>query len=143
MIEEYQLEMITRLLGALIFGFAIGYFRRGGPAGIRTFTLICLGAALFTITALNSIFTEDIDPSRIISGIVTGIGFIGAGVIWKHDGKLDGLTTAATIWMTAAIGINIGLGEWAIAIITTVLTIIILVLKPVTEKLPKLKKKKD
>ena len=111
-------EALIRLAVAAAIGLLIGFTRRRKAAGIRTFALICLGCAIFTIVSIRDDFTEGAaDPSRIISQIVTGIGFLGLGVIWrssKAGGRPVGLTTAATVWTTAAIGVLIGLGSWFI-----------------------------
>ena len=142
MIESnYEIMVFFKIIGSIIVGFAIGFFRRNRPAGIRTFTLICLGATLFTITSISSLL-GDADPSRVIASIVTGIGFLGVGVIWKANDKLIGMTTAATIWVSAAIGIQIGLGEWFIAIMGTLAIVLVLLSKNLTKKLPTTRGKK-
>ena len=110
-------NIIEKLLLAILIGGLIGAEReyRSKSAGFRTLTLICLGSALFTI------FSESIgagaNPDRIASNIATGIGFVGAGVIFKGDFGVNGITTAAMIWVTAALGMGIGAGyEWVSAI---------------------------
>ena len=106
-------DIIEKLLLSIVVGGAIGAEReyRSKSAGFRTLTLICLGSSLFTI------FSEYIgagnNPDRIASNIATGIGFVGAGVIFKGDFGVNGITTAAMIWVTAALGMGIGAGyEW-------------------------------
>ncbi len=126
-------EEIIRVMVSALIGLAVGYTRRDRPAGMRTFALICLGSTVFTLVGLSSVVSGG-DPTRIVSQIVTGIGFLGAGIIWKGQSKVAGLTTAAAAWITAAIGIQVGLGLWSEAIVTTVITIIILLSKHVTEK---------
>jgi len=108
-------EMIIRFIVAIVIGLLIGISRRHKPAGIRTFTLLCFGSAIFTIISIGGPFTDSTayDPTRIIAQIVAGIGFLGLGVIWKEGfGKPSGLTTAAAIWVTAGLGILVGLGMW-------------------------------
>ena len=123
-------EMVVRLLLAVVIGSLIGYQREraGKPAGLRTNALICLGSALFTI--LSATAFSGADPSRVAAGIVTGIGFLGAGAILlrRRDGIIAGLTTAATIWTVAGIGMAVGVGMYLLAIITGVLVLIILYL---------------
>jgi putative Mg2+ transporter-C (MgtC) family protein len=108
-------EMLIRLLIAVAIGGAIGVEREylSKSAGFRTMILICTGSCLFT---MFSIFITKDSPDRIASNIVTGIGFLGAGVIFKDDNRVKGLTTAATIWITAAIGMGVGGGYYTIAV---------------------------
>ncbi len=122
------LEMSLRLVMAAALGAAIGWQRERAqrPAGLRTNALISLGAALFTVI---DIFGFADDQAKIAAGIVTGIGFLGAGAIMHKDGGIvSGLTTAASIWTVAGIGLAVGAGELILALVTTVLTIIILIL---------------
>ena len=117
-------SFIRLLLGALI-GMAIGFTRRHHPAGIRTFALICLGSTIFTLISIDE--TLGGDKTRIIGQIVTGIGFLGLGVIWKNGlSKPAGLTTAAAIWVTASVGVLIGLAFWAEAFFGALFTMLIL-----------------
>ncbi len=98
-----------------------------GTAGLRTHMLVALGAVLLTLISIYGFQQfSNADPGRIISYIVMGIGFLGAGTIIAHQGKVYGLTTAASIWLVAAIGIAVGLGLYIIAIITTVFALIVL-----------------
>lgn len=123
------IEEILRLLLAAVLGAVIGYQREraGKEAGLRTDILICSGSALFTIVSINGF--PGADPSRIAAGVVTGIGFIGAGVILhRSGGAVVGLTTAATIWMVAGIGLAVGVGLYLVAVIATVLALIALLL---------------
>lgn len=127
--------MITRLLVATLLGALVGFERErsGKVAGLRTHALVSLGAALLTVTSVELFFTF---PSvngvpgfdyRIISNIVVGIGFIGAGTILRRDdNKIEGTTTAASLWVVAAIGIASGFGFYQQAIVTTVITYIVL-----------------
>ena len=118
-----DLEAVLRIIIAVLVGLLIGFSRRHKPAGLRTFALFCLGCTVFTIVSI-SFDPRYTDPSRVIAQIVTGIGFLGLGVIWHQGlGKPSGLTTAAAIWVTAAIGILVGLGMWPEAIVGTALTL--------------------
>jgi putative Mg2+ transporter-C (MgtC) family protein len=120
-----MVSLVTRLLTAMILGALIGAQRErsGKPAGLRTHMLVAMGGALFVLAPLEARMELD-GVSRVIQGIVTGIGFIGAGAILKLQDKreIEGLTTAAGIWMTAAVGIAAGLGHLGLALVSTVLT---------------------
>ena len=125
-----ELEMALRLLLAAALGAIIGYQREraGKPAGLRTHMLISIGSALFTVASVSG-FTGTVDPTRIAAGIVTGIGFLGAGAILHREGGIvAGLTTAATIWVSAAIGLAAGAGLYVISAVTTALVMIVLLL---------------
>jgi putative Mg2+ transporter-C (MgtC) family protein len=123
-----EIEMILRLLLATALGATIGYQRERAnkPAGLRTHTLICVGAALFTLASIYGF--GEADPARIAAGIVAGIGFLGAGAIIRTREHLVGLTTAATIWSVAAIGLAAGAGLYILSAITTAVVLIILLL---------------
>lgn len=122
-------RVMVRLLVAALLGALIGYDRevRNRSAGLRTHMLVALGAAIFIITSTQSGMEID-DLSRVMQGIIAGIGFLGAGAILKleHDEKIQGLTTAASIWMTAAIGIAAGLGREMTATLSAVITLFVL-----------------
>ncbi|UCG09902.1 MAG: MgtC/SapB family protein [Dehalococcoidia bacterium] len=125
-----ELEMVLRLLLATALGAIIGYQREraGKVAGLRTIVLICVGAALFTLTSIYA-FGAEADPSRVAAGIVAGIGFLGAGaIIRRGEGVVAGLTTAATIWAAAGIGMAAGAGFYLIAAVATAIILIILLL---------------
>jgi putative Mg2+ transporter-C (MgtC) family protein len=125
-----ELEMVLRLLLAAALGAIIGYQREraGKPAGLRTHILICVGAALFTVASLYG-FGGQADPARVAAGIVAGIGFLGAGAIIRREGGIvEGLTTAATIWAVAAIGLAAGAGLYIVSVVTTAVVSIILLL---------------
>jgi len=127
---ETEILMALRLLLAALLGAIIGYQRERAnkPAGLRTHTLICVGAALFTIASIYG-FGVGADPSRLAAGIVAGIGFLGAGAIFHREaGIVQGLTTAATIWSVAAIGLAAGAGMYIISAVTTAVVLIILLL---------------
>ena len=118
-------EQIIRLVLALALGFAIGFERkmRFKEAGPRTHTIVCIGSCLFTLLSIYAFPSSD--PARIAAQIVPGIGFIGAGMIFYHKETVHGLTTAAGMWATAAIGMAMGAGWYFISIIATVLIILI------------------
>ncbi len=114
---------------ACICGGIIGYEREKAdrPAGLRTHTLVCLGSTVFTLISYYG-FAGGFDPSRLATGIVTGIGFIGAGVIFRQGIFVRGVTTAASIWVVASIGIAIGTKLYYLAFLTTILGFLILTL---------------
>jgi len=122
-----QVDMVLRLLIATVLGGLIGYERELAekPAGLRTNLLVCLGAALFTVAGIYG-FGSQGDPSRVAAGIVAGIGFLGAGTILRGDGAVHGITTAATIWAVAAIGLAVGAGLYLVAVVTTGIMLIAL-----------------
>ena len=125
-----ELEMVLRLLLATALGAAIGFQREwaGKPAGLRTHILICTGAALFTIASLYG-FGGGANSARVAAGIVTGIGFLGAGaIIHREEGLIGGLTTAATIWAVAGIGLATGAGLYLVAAVTTAIVLVVLFL---------------
>ncbi len=126
--------IVTRLIFALLIGVVIGAEREyhNKSAGLRTLTLICLGSTLFTLV---SILLSNGTTDRIASNIVTGIGFIGAGVIFKSDKGVNGITTAASIWITAALGMAIGAGLYVIAAIGCIIVFMILSVFTWVEKL--------
>ncbi len=124
------MEEVSALILATLFGGVVGYERMKvhKPAGLRTHMLVSLGSCLFMIISTKFFG----DPARIASGVVSGIGFIGAGTIIaerREATKIVGITTAASLWVTAAIGMSVGMGEYEIAAITTFLTFLILQLK--------------
>jgi len=135
-----------RLALAILLGGAIGLEResRGRPAGLRTHILVCLGATIIMIAstqmailsqALPQASRIQVDPGRIAAGIVTGIGFLGAGAIIRIGDLVRGLTTAGCIWFVAALGITIGQGLYALAIVSTVLALTVLLVLTQVEKL--------
>lgn len=123
--DQQTLTILARLLVAAILSGFIGVERqlKKEPAGFRTHMLVCLGSALFTVI---SIFGFPSDPARLAANIITGIGFLGAGAIFATGGHVKGLTTAASLWATAAIGVAAGMGMYTIAVISTLLILIIL-----------------
>jgi putative Mg2+ transporter-C (MgtC) family protein len=125
------LDDLVPMLVSMVCGTVLGWERQTDrkPAGLRTHTLVCLGATLFVLTARHAVGilgSHSFDPSRIIHGVATGIGFLGAGTILRHEGTVVGITTAATIWVVAAIGVGVGLGAYALAGIATVLALVVL-----------------
>jgi putative Mg2+ transporter-C (MgtC) family protein len=129
-----RVDLVWRLLLAAGLGAAIGLEREyhQKPAGLRTNILIAVGSALFTILSLE--MTKGVaDTSRVAGQIVTGIGFLGGGAIMRNRNTVHGMTTAATIWVNAAIGIAAGTGQYAIATFTAALTLVVLAVLPPIE----------
>lgn len=124
-----------RLALAAAFGGAIGLEReyRQKPAGLRTNMLIALGAALFSILSVE-LGASAGSPDRIAAQVVTGIGFLGAGAILRSGDHIHGLTTAATIWVNAAIGMAAGVGSYTVAAVAAAITLVVLVLLPWMEE---------
>jgi len=143
-------QIIFQLFLAVFLGSLIGLERRykGKEAGLRTYALVCLGTCLFTVISFELMRLTGLSPSvnfdssRIIQAVATGIGFIGAGVIFRQSSGIVGLTTAAGFWATAAIGVAVGAGLYLLAASGTFLVIFVLIcLGPLEEKL--LKKEDD
>jgi putative Mg2+ transporter-C (MgtC) family protein len=130
LMHELRLDLLLKLALAVVLGGAIGLEREisGKPAGLRTNILICVGAALLTdvSVAMTTIPERVGDPSRLAAQIVSGIGFIGAGTIMQARGTVTGLTSAATIWVVAAIGITVGAGLYYEAVSAGALVAIVL-----------------
>ena len=124
---------VARLILAVLAGGLIGLEReyRDKAAGFRTLIFICVGAALFTI--LSSKLALDKDPTRIAANIVSGVGFLGAGVILREGGRVVGLTTAAAIWLTAAVGMALGGGSYALAGVALGVALVVLWILPLVE----------
>jgi putative Mg2+ transporter-C (MgtC) family protein len=128
-------EFFLKLLLASFFGAAIGFQRevKDRPAGLRTHTLVALASCVFTVASLEAF--QGGDPSRIASNVAVGIGFIGAGTIIKQGNLIIGLTTAASLWTVAAIGVLTGAGKYLMAAITAFMALMVLiVLKEVEER---------
>lgn len=123
------IHVLVRLAAATLLGAAIGIQREraGKPAGLRTHILVTLGTAVFVLACAGVGMSSD-GLSRVIQGVITGIGFIGAGSILKLNEQRDvrGLTTAAGVWMTAAVGVAVGIGSLGVALLSTVFTIFVL-----------------
>jgi putative Mg2+ transporter-C (MgtC) family protein len=122
-----EIEIAIRIIAALFLGGIIGLEREldGEAAGIRTHILVAIGAAAFTIISV----TLSNDPARIAAGIVTGIGFLGAGTIFRAKDNVRGLTTAAALWCAAAIGLACGMAYYFLAAIVTAAVFFVLILK--------------
>ncbi len=140
MFESQMLVAFFRILLAAALGMAIGAEQehRRRSAGLRTYTLVSLGAALFTVISIygfNEVQASSYDPGRIASQIVVGIGFIGAGMIILRENKIEGLTTAASIWATAGVGMAVGFGLYYIAAFAAfVILAVILFLSAIKKK---------
>ncbi len=119
---------IVKVLISMLCGGLIGLERARDrkPAGIRTLMLVAMGSALFMIVSLSLGTDSRVDPSRIAAQVVTGIGFLGAGAIIRERGSVVGMTTAASIWVTAAIGLTIGAGFFIEGIFITIVTYLVL-----------------
>jgi putative Mg2+ transporter-C (MgtC) family protein len=132
--------ILIRVIAATLLGALLGFQREraGKPAGLRTHILVSLGTAVVVLACSSSGMNMD-GQSRVIQGIVTGIGFIGAGSILKVSEERDirGLTTAAGLWLTAAVGVACGLGTIGIAVIAAILALMILALENVAARLRK------
>jgi putative Mg2+ transporter-C (MgtC) family protein len=132
--ELDEREMVFRLVAALALGAIVGIDRevRNRPAGLRTHALASLGAALFTMASIEMAVEArnsghgPVDASRIVSTVVQGIGFLAAGVIFAHKAKIRGLTTAAGLWVTAALGVLCGMGMYFLAVAATIATAVVL-----------------
>ena len=130
--EITQTVALTRILVSVALGAAIGIERQvhKHPAGVRTFSLICVASCLAMLVSIYLCQTNtDLingDPGRIAAQVITGIGFIGAGLIIKNNDGISGLTTAACIFITASIGLAVGAGMWLVATVVAAITIIVL-----------------
>jgi putative Mg2+ transporter-C (MgtC) family protein len=126
------LDVFLRLGAAVLSGALIGFDRemRDKPAGLRTLTLVSLGSAVFTLTALDGANGGD-STSRVIQGIVTGVGFLGAGTIirGRTEASVRGLTTAASVWVAAAIGVACGLAYWPLVLLASLFGLVVLALE--------------
>ncbi|MDY6958569.1 MAG: MgtC/SapB family protein [Halobacteriota archaeon] len=134
-----EIELIGRVILSVFLGAVIGFEREitHKPAGLRTHIFVCMGACLFTISSYSLIpadLTATTDPSRIAAGIVTGISFIGAGSIIAGKTDVRGLTTAASLWVIAAIGLMVGLGNYILPMASTIIAFFVLRLGVVSDK---------
>lgn len=137
-------DILIRLTFSVLIGGLIGLDRnlRGKPSGIRTLGLVSLGSCLLTMAGMNFLSAHEqadwASASRVIQGLITGIGFLGSGVITQESGseRIRGLTTAASIWVTAILGVVCGMGSWQIACITLVMVFLLFVIgKPLERTL--------
>jgi putative Mg2+ transporter-C (MgtC) family protein len=140
-----EADLMFRLVLAVFLGGAIGLEResRGRPAGLRTHILVCLGATIIMIASTRMAIVSQalpptsriqVDPGRIAAGVVTGIGFLGAGAIIRIGDLVRGLTTAGCIWFVAGLGITIGQGLYALAIVSTILALAVLLVLTQVER---------
>jgi putative Mg2+ transporter-C (MgtC) family protein len=132
-----EVDLAIRVTIALGLGLLIGAERefRGHPAGLRTMALISAGSCMFTGLGLIPDFAKTVDPTRIAAQIVTGVGFLGAGSILRQGELVRGLTTAASIWVAASLGMAVGFGYYGVAVYVTVVVVIVLLgLKPLEER---------
>src|SRR5580765_7844967 len=145
--KQEHLDILQHLFAAVLAGGVIGFERsfHGRPAGFRTHTLVCIASSLLMLVTLyqrewfsqTALETVRVDPTRMAQGIMTGIGFLGAGVIFKESLTVRGLTTAASIWITSAIGILVGIGFWYPAVLGAIATLLVLaVFRFVETRLP-------
>lgn len=137
---SFEILLLTRVLAACVLGSAIGLEREltNKYAGLRTHILVCLGSCIFTILSIYAfpaaVYGSHGDPARISAQILTGIGFIGGGTVLRHGSSVYGLTTAATLWVSAAIGMACGTGMVDVAFLTTLFSVCVLVLIRIFEK---------
>lgn len=126
-----QLQMVFRMVLACLLGGVIGLERESGerPAGFRTHTLVCMGSCLFMVVSIYGFDEQGTvrDPARLAAQVVSGVGFLGAGTILHQGANVKGLTTAASIWMVAAIGLATGAGMYVISVLSTILMLAALV----------------
>lgn len=125
---DFIFDILLPSILAILFGGLIGLQRERleRPAGLRTHALVCLGATVFTLVSYMGFSSPTLDTSRVAAGVVTGIGFIGAGVIFRQGTLVKGVTTAASIWISAAIGLALGTKLYYLAIVVTLIGLIIL-----------------
>lgn len=127
--QPTDLELVIRVVVAALFGAALGAEREiyQKTAGLRTHTLVAAGAALFTIAGAYAFEGSDVDPTRVAAQIVTGIGFIGAGGMIRTGFTVSGITTAATLWFAAALGLAAGFGMYLVAIVALAVALVVMV----------------
>ena len=142
-LSEYDIIILSRISLSILLSFILGFEREitGKFAGLRTHILVCVGSCVFTILSVYGFkmpetvgFLGINDPARIAAQIITGIGFIGAGTVMRHGANVLGITTAATLWICAAVGMACGTGEFKIALIATLATSAVIVLIRIFEK---------
>jgi putative Mg2+ transporter-C (MgtC) family protein len=128
---DLRLQDLFPMALSMVLGTIVGWERQMGrkPAGLRTHVLVCLGSTMFVLMAphaMRSFGMTQFDPTRIVHGVITGVGFLGAGSIMRQEGYVAGLTTAASIWIVAAIGCAVGVHAYLLAIVGTLLALIVL-----------------
>ena len=123
-----EIDLVLRLILAVVLGGIVGIERElvHKPAGLRTHMLVSLGSCLFTVISVHDF---GMDPARIAAGIVAGIGFIGAGAVIAERSRVVGITTAASLWVTASIGLATGVGSYTLSITTAILVFAILFMR--------------
>jgi putative Mg2+ transporter-C (MgtC) family protein len=132
--------LLPKIIVATICGLIIGWERevKNKVAGIRTHIIVCVGACLFTSTGFILGSEYHVDPTRVIGQIITGIGFLGGGVIFKHDDKVSGITSAAFIWLIAAMGVLVGIGYLFSTLLFTIgLLVVLILLQKLEDKIKK------
>jgi putative Mg2+ transporter-C (MgtC) family protein len=130
-----EADFVIKLIISVLFGVVLGYARRGHPVRMRTLALVAMGSTIFTIISLAQFNSSVVDPTRVMAQIVTGIGFLGAGVIWRGHTSMGGLTTAAAIWTIAGLGMLIGMEMWITAFAGLLLSFFILTSKEAEKKI--------
>jgi putative Mg2+ transporter-C (MgtC) family protein len=122
-----ELVLFAKVLGAGLIGFVVGFEREfmGSPAGDRTFSLVAIGSALFTVLSFEVFGANGNDPGRVAANVLTGIGFLGGGMILKEGGTVRGLTTAAGIWAVAAVAMAVATDRYLLAILTAALIMVV------------------
>ena len=130
MSPETQLDIVFRVFVALLIGAAVGIEReyRGHAAGVRTLAMVSVGSCIFTAIGIFAFPGHLTDPTRIAAQVVTGVGFLGAGAIFRAEDGVKGLTTAATVWVVAALGMAVGFNLYLIAVAGAVIVLVGLVL---------------
>jgi len=139
-VNPMETQMVIQMVIAALMGAVIGYEREryNRPAGLRTHVLVTIGACVFTMLSMNAL-PEGADAGRMAAYVIVGIGFIGAGTVIQLKDKIVGLTTAASLWMTAAIGVSVGMGYYLLALSTVVLGFIVLCMKSMERSITKTK----
>ncbi|MEM0379495.1 MAG: MgtC/SapB family protein [Nanopusillaceae archaeon] len=135
-------SLLVKYIFAFLVGLIFGIEReiKAKPAGMRTHVLVALGALTFTLVAID---VFGIDAARIVANLIVGIGFIGAGTIMKHEEKVIGLTTAASLWLVTAVAMAIGTNQYNLAFLSTTFGIITLILKPLERILRQIESQKN
>jgi putative Mg2+ transporter-C (MgtC) family protein len=128
--EVLHQDLIPMMV-SLVLGTLVGLERQMGrkPAGLRTHVLVCLGSTMFVLTTRHAVLAfggPSLDATRVVHGVVTGVGFLGAGSIMRTEGFVFGLTTAASIWMVAAVGVAVGVHAYPLAAIGSVMALVVL-----------------
>ena len=134
MSPEAQLDIVFRVFVALFIGAAIGIEReyRGHAAGVRTMAMVSVGSCIFTAVGIFAFPGHLTDPTRIAAQVVTGVGFLGAGAIFRAEDGVKGLTTAATVWVVASLGMTVGFGLYVLAFAGAVIVLLgLVVVRPI------------